>query len=77
MKDAVQLEGIPLQIALLPLTLNPARILKLSSKGRIEVGADADLLLLDADLKLNRLMAHGKWMVIEGKPVIKGSYERA
>lgn len=76
MADAVLQEGIPLEQALLPLTLNPARILKLASKGRIEVGCDADILLLNTDLKLIGVMAKGKWLVQEGLAVIKGSYER-
>jgi beta-aspartyl-dipeptidase (metallo-type) len=76
MVDAVLNEGIPLEQALLPLTLNPARILKLASKGRIEVGCDADLLLLNIDFKLISVMAKGKWFVIDGQAVVKGSYER-
>jgi beta-aspartyl-dipeptidase (metallo-type) len=76
MVDAVLNEGIPLEQALLPLTLNPARILKLASKGRIEVGCDADLLLLNLDFKLISVMAKGKWFVIDGQAVVKGSYER-
>lgn len=76
MADAVHQEGIPLEQALLPLTLNPARILKLASKGRIEVGCDADILLLDAGLKLISVMAKGKWLVQEGRAVVKGIYER-
>lgn len=76
MADAVLQEGIPLEQALLPLTLNPARILKLAHKGRIEVGGDADMLLLDPDYKLISVMAKGNWLVLDGKAVVKGSYER-
>lgn len=39
-------EGWPLEEVLPLMTSNPARILKLASKGRIAVGCDADILLL-------------------------------
>lgn len=46
--------------ALLPVTLSPANYLKLKHKGRIEVGKDADLLLLDAeDLRIDTVVARG------------------
>lgn len=40
-------EGWPLEEVLPFMTANPARILKLPSKGRIAVGCDADILLLE------------------------------
>ncbi len=40
---------IPLEIALRAITSNPARILKLDKKGKIEIGADADLCILDKE----------------------------
>lgn len=46
--------------ALLPVTLSPANYLKLKHKGRIEVGKDADLLLLNAeDLSIETVVARG------------------
>jgi len=39
---------------------NPARILGLTSKGRIADGFDADLLLLDQDYDLHLVMAGGR-----------------
>jgi beta-aspartyl-dipeptidase (metallo-type) len=39
-------EGWPLEEVLLLVTSNPARILRLPHKGRVAVGADADILLL-------------------------------
>ena len=40
-------------------TLNPARLLGLDRKGRIEPGADADLVLWDADLTAAQTWVHG------------------
>lgn len=50
------------------MTLNPANALGLSSKGRIEPGADADLLLLDAQSgQLSHVMCGGRWLVHENQ----------
>jgi beta-aspartyl-dipeptidase (metallo-type) len=59
-KEAVTEDGIPLEIALQVATSNPADILKLTGKGHIEEGFDADILILDADFKIVHLMANGK-----------------
>lgn len=73
--DIVHNEAIPLETALLPSTVNPATILKLSHKGKLAVGCDADLLLLHTDLTLHSTMARGRWMVMDGEPVVKGYFE--
>lgn len=52
--------GIPLETALLPITRNPATILKLRGKGTIVEGADADLVILGTDLKPNTVIASGR-----------------
>ena len=49
LREAVQQHGIELEIALRTITKTPANNWGLKQKGRIEIGADADLLLLDAD----------------------------
>ena len=59
-KESVTEEGIPLEIALQVATSNPADILKLSGKGYIKEGFDADILILDTDFKIVHLMANGK-----------------
>jgi beta-aspartyl-dipeptidase (metallo-type) len=61
-KDAVLVDGVPLEQALQVVTSNPADILKLPGKGYIREGYDADLLLLDEDFKIIRLMARGKFL---------------
>lgn len=59
-REAVQNDNIPLEKALYVATKNPATILKLKNKGSVEVGYDADILLLDENLEVNYLMANGK-----------------
>jgi len=54
-KDA----GMPLERALLPVTLNPARNLGLAHKGRVVEGADADLCFFNTQLQLEAVVAMG------------------
>ena len=58
-KEAVTEDGIPLEIALQVATSNPADILKLTGKGYIKEGFDADILILDASFHIIHLMANG------------------
>lgn len=52
--------GVPLRHALRMLTLNPARLLGLEKrKGVIAPGADADLVLLDGDLRIAGVLTRG------------------
>lgn len=59
-KEAVTEDGIPLEIALQVATSNPADILKLTGKGYIQEGFDADILILDPSFNIVHLMANGK-----------------
>jgi beta-aspartyl-dipeptidase (metallo-type) len=61
-KEAVMVDGIPLEQAMQVATSNPADILKLPGKGYIREGADADILLLDPAFNIVHLMAMGKMM---------------
>lgn len=75
-KDAVFTQEIDLELVLRAVTCNPAKILKLKNKGRIEQGLDADLCLLDADtLDINTVIAKGVIMVQDKKPVVYGTFE--
>ncbi|KPU45351.1 isoaspartyl dipeptidase [Oxobacter pfennigii] len=76
--DAVFKENIPVDTALMPLTSNPADVLKLSNKkGRIQPGLDADIILMNKeDLSIDTVIAKGKVMVKEGKPVVFGTFEK-
>lgn len=59
-KEAVQEEGVSLENALKVATSNPADILKLEGKGRIQKGYQADILILDDDFNIIHLMANGQ-----------------
>lgn len=75
-KEAVLEQGISVVNALKVVTSNPATILGLQSKGRIEVGKDADLVLMDSKtFELSSVIALGKEMVRDGEPIVKGLFE--
>ncbi|MEB4870377.1 beta-aspartyl-peptidase [Priestia megaterium] len=75
-RDAVLEESVPLETALQVITSNPAKVLKLSNKGHIQPGKDADLVLLDKEtLTIKTVFAQGKVMVKDGVPVVKGTFE--
>lgn len=73
--DAVTEEKIPLQEALKVLTSNPADVLKLKQKGRIEVGKDADILLFDNEMRIKHMIAMGQFLKRDYAATRKGSYE--
>ena len=76
-KEAVQKENIPLEIALRAITANPARILKLEGKGQIQVGNDADLCILDKEtLTIDSVIAKGQIMVKEQEVKVWGTFEK-
>ncbi len=62
LKEAVLVDGIPLEQVLQVVTSNPANILKLTGKGYIREGHDADILILDPEFNIVHLMAMGKIM---------------
>lgn len=74
-KECVEKENIPLEIAIKAITSNPARVLCLSSKGHIKEGFDADLCLMTKDLTIDTVIAKGQIMVKNGEPVVKGLFE--
>ena len=67
--------GAALERVLPAFTSNVAASLRLPAKARIEAGADADLVVLDADGKVRDVMAMGRWHVRDGQPVRFGTFE--
>jgi beta-aspartyl-dipeptidase (metallo-type) len=67
--------GQPLERVLPAFTSNPARLLLLRNKGRLSIGADADLLVLDGDGSVEDVMARGQWQVLGGRPLVRGTFE--
>jgi len=75
-KECVSRENIPLEIAIRAVTTNPAKILKLRGKGKIEKNFDADLSLLDKDtLDIDTVIAKGKVMVQNKEIKVYGTFE--
>ena len=72
---ALLARGMPLELALLPFTANPAHCLRLERKGRIQAGADADLVVLDAGNRVRDVMARGRWHVRNGEILLRGALE--
>jgi beta-aspartyl-dipeptidase (metallo-type) len=66
----------PLERMLNLVTVNTAAVLKLEKrKGRIEVGKDADLLVLDkSSLEIRHVIARGKHMVADGEPIFREKF---
>ena len=63
----------PLEQILPLMTRNPAARLKLPSKGRLQPGCDADILLLDADaLELKYVLAKGE--VVKTPEWVRGGF---
>ena len=58
-----------------PFTSNVADLLRLPGKGRVAVGADADLLVLDEQYRITDVMARGRWHVRDGKQKVVGRFE--
>jgi beta-aspartyl-dipeptidase (metallo-type) len=75
LRDAVLQEKMPLDIAVKVVTSNVADILKLKQKGRIEVGKDADMVVVDADFGISDVIARGQLFTHNYKRLKKGMYE--
>jgi beta-aspartyl-dipeptidase (metallo-type) len=67
--------GVALQDALPAFTSNPADLLRLAGKGRIAVGADADLVVLDEALAARDVFVRGRPHVRGGEVVQRGLFE--
>lgn len=76
LKGLVKSGSLPLPQALQLITSNPANRLGLSAvKGHLWEGADADLVILDEDLRIDKVFAHGRLLVDVGEAVVRGTFE--
>ncbi len=67
-KALVVTHGFSIDRALLPVTSTPAKVLKLSQKGRLRVGGDADCLLIaPKDLSIDSVYAMGTPLMQSGR----------
>lgn len=67
--------GLPLEQALPAFTSNPARLLRLAGKGVVAVGADADLVALDATGGARTVIIRGTVHVRDGTVIRRGTFE--
>jgi len=75
-RDAVLNEELELATALAVITVNPAKILKLKSKGEIKKGHDGDLVILeDESLEIDTVIAMGRVMIENKEILVKGTFE--
>ena len=62
LRTVVTQAGVDLADAVTMLTQTPARALGLTDRGRIAAGLRADIVLLDGDLAVRRVMRGGRWV---------------
>ncbi len=75
-RKCIKTYGIPIEEALKVITSNVSKVLKLENKGSIEVGKDADLVLVDEiTLEIDTVIARGRLMVENGETIVKGTFE--
>ena len=74
-KECVERENIPLEIASNAITCNPARALGLKKKGVIAEGNDADFCIMTKDLEIDTVIAMGQTMIQGGEILVKGAFE--
>ncbi len=67
--------GMKLEQTLPLMTSNVANLLRFHYKGQIEVGRDADLLLVNDTHEIDSVMARGVWHMRQGQPLIRGLFE--
>ncbi|MBX3174260.1 MAG: beta-aspartyl-peptidase [Gemmatimonadaceae bacterium] len=67
--------GVPLARALPAFTSNTATLLRLPRKGQLTADADADLVVLDPNGGIRDVMAMGTWMLRDGQPTQRGTFE--
>ncbi|MHC5065631.1 MAG: beta-aspartyl-peptidase [Planctomycetota bacterium] len=68
-------DGCALEEVLPAFTSNVAELMRLPGKGRLQVGQDADLVVLDEVGKPSDVMARGRWHVVDHAPVVLGTFE--
>jgi beta-aspartyl-dipeptidase (metallo-type) len=74
---ALLARGHALDAVLPAFTRNVARSLRLAGKGDIMIGADADLVALDAEGRVADVMAQGAWHLRDGAVLRVGMFEHA
>jgi beta-aspartyl-dipeptidase (metallo-type) len=68
-------EGLELTTILPMLTANVADLLRMKDKGRLAVGKDADMIVLDENNNISCVMAQGRWHKKQHEQLVKGTFE--
>jgi beta-aspartyl-dipeptidase (metallo-type) len=74
MRDALG-RGLTLNAALPAFTSNPAKLLRLTRKGTIGLGQDADIVVLDDQLRARTVLVRGEIHVLDGTALKRGTFE--
>ncbi|MBM7703464.1 beta-aspartyl-peptidase [Metabacillus iocasae] len=78
LKELVHQEGLPLEKALLPFTVNPAKGLGLyPNRGQLHEKAYADLVLLDSEFAIRDVFINGTAFMQNGQLLRKGTFEHS
>ena len=75
MVEAVTQENLSLDQSVKVITSNVAQLLKLKTKGRVQVGFDADLVILNNDYSISDVFARGVQMVKDQNLIRRGTFE--
>lgn len=68
---------LPIEESLKPVTINPANLLKLKSKGKIDIDSDADIVLLEKkNMMIHSVYAKGNTMMFNKVLIKKGTFEK-
>ena len=67
--------GMTLETVLPAFTSNPAQLLRLSRKGALATGNDADIVILDEQQRVQTALVRGKIHVQDGTAVQRGTFE--
>lgn len=67
--------GWPLDQLLPAVTTNPASLLRLTGKGRLAAGYDADVIVLEEDFTIRHVLARGAFHIRDGAIVRHGLFE--
>jgi beta-aspartyl-dipeptidase (metallo-type) len=73
-KHMIKNNLLSLEEGLRLLSTNPAHFYKLDHKGKVQVGKDADLLLLDDDYNITDFFVLGRQMIAQGDLIAKGTF---
>jgi len=75
-QDAILVDKVPVEYAVMTVTSNPAAIYRLRGKGSIIEGFDADIVLVNADtFDIETVIAKGRIMVMDKAVTVRGTFE--